>query len=545
MGSTTKAIPRPGPVRNVTLPKFDFRDIAAAHNLTAANVYGGETKKRYILEMTGNGVVVFDFDNDGWQDLFFVNGTRLDRPVNTGGRLYRNREGKAFEDVTTASGLNRAGWGQGACAADFNNDGRMDLFVTYYGANALYRNLGGGRFREIPLPFTGERWSTGCALLDYDRDGDVDIFAANYAAFDLKTALRPGSNPFCYWKALAVFCGPRGMPGGQNILYRNDRESFKDASKESGISIGGLHYGLGATSSDFDDDGWPDLYVACDSTPGILYRNNRNGSFSDIAVEAGAAYGDSGQEQGSMGVSAADYDGDGRIDIVKTNFMDETATLYRNEGDRFFTDATLQSGLGFHTKFVGWGVEFLDADNDGRKDILMANGHIYPEMETAKTSETFRQSKLFYWNAGNGVFADATTGALKSLASSRGLAVGDLDNDGALEIVVVNMNAAPAVFRNLAPKGNSILVELQPAIGARVTIVAGGGRQVGEPHAGSSYASQSDLRVHFGLANRSVVDKMEIRWPDGNTEFLSSAGANQWIVVHQGKGIVARRSLRR
>lgn len=549
MGSTTKVIPRPSPLAKAKAgaPRFDYRDVAAALGLSAPNIYGGEARKRYILEMTGNGVAVFDFDNDGWLDLFFVNGARLEGPAPTG-RLYRNQGGGRFTDVTARSGITRTGWGQGVCAGDYDNDGLTDLFVTYYGtSNILYRNMGGGVFRDAGLPAGAQRWSTGCAFLDYDRDGFLDIFAANYVVFDLPRAVSPGSSPFCFWKGLPVFCGPRGMPGGRNILYRNNgKGGFTDVSSQAGIVIPGQHYGLGVTVSDFDDDGWPDIYVACDSTPGILYANQKNGTFTDIAVPAGAAYGEAGQEQGSMGVAAGDYDNDGRIDIVKTNFMDETPTLYHNDGDRFFTDATFQAGLGIHTKFVGWGVAFLDADQDGRKDILMANGHIYPEMESSKTAERFRQSKLLYWNQGNGAFADVTDAGgpgLTAPASSRGLALGDLDGDGTLEAVVVNMNAPPSILKNGAPVGNAILLDVG-AIGARVIVESGSVRQVEEVRSGSSYASQSDFALHFGLGTAKTADKVTIRWPDGKTETHLDLPANHRIVIRKAKGVTAKKAFR-
>jgi hypothetical protein len=556
MGGGAKAVAR-GPAKarlDLPSPKVDYRDIAAAAGLTAPNIYGGVTTKKYILEMTGNGAAIFDFDNDGRPDIFLVNGIRLETPAGqkATSRLYHNEGDGKFRDVTENSGLTQTGWGQGVCAGDFDNDGLTDLLVTYYGHNVLYRNLGGGRFEDVTektgLPTTGQRWGTGCAFLDYDRDGYLDIFVANYLEFDLEKAALPGANPFCSWKGLRVFCGPRGFPSGHNFLYHSERgRSFTDVTQKAGITSSDLHYNLGVVSSDFDDDGWPDIYVACDSSPSLLYRNNHDGTFTDIAVGHGVAYGPDGQEQGSMGVSAADYDNDGRIDIVKTNFIDETSTLYHNEGDAYFEDQTYAGGLGVNTRFVGWGVNFLDVDQDGWKDIFMANGHIYPELAGAKVGEEYRQPKIIYWNLRNGAFRDITKQAGASLSAprvSRGVAVGDLDGDGAPEILVVNMNEPPSLFKNFAPKGTAILIEMvgtksnRSAIGARVTVTAGELRQTGEVQSGGSYASQNDFRLHFGLGSAAKVDQIEIRWPSGAVEKLNNLEAGQCIRVREGDGIV-------
>ena len=559
MGSSAKAIPRSSPRAETDLPtpKIEFRDISSAIGLTAPNVYGGENKKRFILEMTGNGVAVFDFDNDGWRDILLVNGTRFDLQQSqpkARHQLYRNKGDGSFEDVTEGSGLKNAGWGQGVCAGDFDNDGRVDLLLTYYGQNVLYRNRGNGAFQDISadagLPTTRHRWNTGCTFLDYDRDGLLDIFVSNYVRFEIEETLQPGANPFCFWRGLAVFCGPKGFPGGQNLLYHNEGEGrFRDVSKQAGITLPGLHYGLGAISSDLDGDGWPDIYVACDSTPSILYRNNRDGTFTDVAVEAGVAYGDAGQEEGSMGVAVGDYDNNGRLDIVKTNFMDETSTLYHNQGGWFFEDVTYLAGLGVNTKYVGWGIQFLDIDQDGWKDILVANGHIYPELSGAGKGEDYRQGKILYWNLRNGSFRDVTNSAgmpLTTPSVSRGMATGDLDGDGVPEVVVVNMNAPPAVLENTSEKGNAILVELvgtesnRSAIGARVTVKADSRAQHDEVRSGSSYASQSDFRLHFGLGDADSADEIQVRWPNGLVEKYLNVKANQSVKIREGDGIIHR-----
>src|SRR5262249_41728593 len=504
---------------------------------------------------TGNGAAIVDLDNDGRPDIFLAGGVRLDGLAPSekpGSRLYLNQGDGTFRDVTATSGLGQAGWAQGVCAGDYDNDGLTDLFVTQFGHNNLYRKVGGGRFEDVTekagLPVTGERWGTGCAFLDYDRDGYLDLFVANYVEFSLEKAKLPGANPFCFWKGLRVFCGPRGFPGGQSVLYHNNQgRSFTDVTRKAGITTTDLYYGLSVVSADFDDDWWPDVYVACDSTPSMLYRNNHDGTFTDIAVSHGAAYGPDGQEQGSMGGAAGDYDNDGRIDIVKTNFIDETATLYRNQGKAYFEDQTYAGGLGVNTKFVGWGVEFVDFDHDGWKDLFIANGHIYPELEGSKVGEDYRQPKLLYWNLRNGALRDVTreAGAALSLPQvSRGVATGDLDGDGSPEILVVNMNAPPSLLKNVGPKGNAIIVEAigtksnRSAIGARVTVVTGKLRQVDEVRSGGSYASQRDFRLHFGLDRAARVDRIEIRWPSGAVEAITGVSANQWIRVKEGEGIV-------
>jgi hypothetical protein len=415
--------------------------------------------------------------------------------------------------------------------------------MTYYGHNVLYRNKN-GVFADITaqagLPTSGARFSTGCAFLDYDRDGKLDLLVANYVRFDLQTA-RSGAAKYCTWKGLSVFCGPRGFPTDFPILYHNEGGGrFRDVTAGSIKAIEGLHYGLGVVSSDFDDDGWPDAYIACDSTPGILLHNNRDGTFTDVAVAAGTAYGPDGEELGSMGVASVDVNGDGRMDIVKTNFIEETPTVYQNHGDMFFTDATVDFGLAVNSDCVGWGVVAGDFDHDGWPDLAMANGHIYPELGPA-----YPEPKSLYWNAG-GVFVAARRSGLEMPRVSRGMASGDLNHDGTLELVVSNMNGIPSVYINQGPKERALIIRLEgvksnrSAIGARVVITSGSRTQTREVQSGGSYASQNDLALHFGLGAADTVDSVEIAWPSGLKERYSNVGTNQTIYLKEGSGITRR-----
>ncbi|HVO62938.1 MAG TPA: CRTAC1 family protein [Terriglobales bacterium] len=530
-----------------------FTDIAEKAGITMNIVYGGVDTKKYIIETTGTGVAIFDYDNDGWPDIFIVNGTTLEgftagkAPTN---HLYRNNHDGTFTDVTPGSGLAASGWGQGVCVGDYDNDGWEDLYVTYYGKNLLYHN-DNGVFREVGekagVAGTGKAWGSGCAFVDYDRDGKLDLMVANYVDFDLSTAPAPGERPSCMWKGAPVMCGPRGLPGAKNILYHNRGDgSFEDVTKKAHIDQTDGHYGLSVSTLDFDDDGWPDIYVACDSTPSILYRNNHDGTFTDVAVTAGAAFNEDGREQAGMGSTVGDYDGDGRLDVFKTNFSDDTSTLYRNNGDGTFTDATFSAGLGLHTQYLGWGTMFFDFDNDGWPDLILANGHVYPEVDKYHLGSNYPEPKILYRNNGNGTFTDISSEAgpgITAVASSRGLAVGDLWNDGRLSVVITNMNAKPSLLANDVHNSNHwIALKLigtrsnRDAIGARITVKAGKRIWVDEVRSGSSYNSNSDMRVHFGLGAIARTDSVQIRWPSGLVEAFADLKFDAVNTVKEGLG---------
>jgi len=537
-------------------PVANFVDIADKAGLTMKNVFGGLDTKKYIIETTGTGVALFDYDNDGWLDIFFVNGTTLEDmkagksgPTN---HLYHNNHDGTFTDVTEKAGLLGAtGWGQGVCVGDYDNDGWQDLFVTYYGKNRLYHN-DHGVFKLVSeqagVAGNGKEWGAGCAFVDYDRDGRLDLFVANYVDFDVTTAPAPGDRPSCMWKGAPVMCGPRGLPHHKNILYHNRGDgTFEDVTVKSHIDQTNGHYGLGVSTLDYDNDGWPDIYVACDSTPSILYHNNKDGTFTDVAVIAGAAFNEDGREQGGMGTTVGDYDGDGRLDIFKTNFSDDTSSLYHNNPDGTFTDVTTDAGLGLYTKYLGWGTMFFDFDNDSWPDLMLVNGHVYPEVDKFHLGSNYQEPRLLYRNNGNGTFSDVSDAAgpgITAMASSRGLAVGDLWNDGQMSAVISTMNDRPSLLKNEQKYPNHWIAfkaegtkSNRDGIGARITVRAGKRLLVNEVRSGSSYYSQSDMRVHFGLGAATKLDSVEIRWPSGLTERFDSAAVDQINTVKEGTGV--------
>jgi hypothetical protein len=526
----------------------DYRDVAADAGLTALDVSGSADNKRYILEATGHGVAILDFDDDGLMDIFLVNGSTFDpaTPAPTS-HLYRNKAKLKFEDVTAQAGLTATGWGQGACVADYDSDGRSDLFVTYYGHSILYRNEGSGKFRDVTketgLYNAAVRWDTGCTFFDYDRDGKLDLAVTGYIDFDRSKVPEPGGGGFCQWKGLPVMCGPRGLPPGRHCLFHNEGGKFRDVSEPAGIAKRTGCYGFTVTAADFDGDGYPDLYVACDSTPSLLYHNRKDGTFEEIGIAAGVALNEDGREQAGMGVAVADYDEDGFLDIAKTNFSDDVLNLYRNDGKGNFVDTVYESGLAAHSQYLGWGIQFLDVDHDGRKDLLVVNGHVYPEVDRTRMDARFRQPRLLYWNIGGSRFQDISPSsgpALRAVQSSRGAAVADLDNDGSLEIVVNNLGARPSLLKNFAPVKNWLLVRCVDAdgkrdvIGAQVRVHMAERRISGQVQGGASFLSQNDPRVHFGLGTAAAYDRIEVRWPNGVLETFPGGPANRIVSLRRG-----------
>jgi enediyne biosynthesis protein E4 len=531
---------------------YSIQDVARDARLDFLQVCGGDTSKKYILETTGSGVAFIDYDNDGWLDIFLVNGTRMEgfppgqSPTS---KLFHNNRDGTFTDVTAKAGLTHSGWGQGVCIGDYDNDGFDDIFVTYWGEDLLYHNNGDGTFTEIgrkaKVAGDGTRWSTGCAFVDYDRDGKLDLFVTHYVNFSMQNAKAPGSNPYCVYRDLAINCGPRGLQGETSTLYHNNGDgTFTDVSASSGILKPSGYFGLGVLVADYDNDGWPDIYVASDSTPSLLFMNNHDGTFREDGTLRGVAFSQDGMEQAGMGVSTADYDHDGWLDILKTNFSDEVVNLYHNDGKAVFTNVSEASGLSAHTHYVGWGCGFFDPDNDGYADVLYVNGHVYPELERIHIDTTYREPRVLYRNLRGGKFEDVSQlagAAITTPSTGRGCAFGDFNNDGWIDVVVNNQNAGPSLLKTTGQNGNHwINIKLvgvksnRSAIGARVKCVAGQLSQIDEVRSGGSYISQNDLRIHFGLGKNKVLDRLEIQWPSGTIDQLRSVAADQFIRIQEG-----------
>jgi hypothetical protein len=530
-------------------PGVTFVDVTKESGIAFSHVWSPD--KKYILESMSGGVAVFDVDKDGLLDVYLVNAPTVDLsgdPRRARSELWRNRGDGTFVDITDRAGVGAPGWGMGAVAADFDNDGWDDLYVTCYGPNHLYRNNGDGTFSDVTVKAgVGDpRWSTGAAFADYDGDGWLDLFVANYVDVRLEALPEFGKGQFCEFHGIPVQCGPRGLPGSGDSLYRNRGDgTFEDVSTRAGVADAKGRFGMGVAWSDVDGDRHPDLFVANDAGPNFLYRNNGNGTFVDVALQAGTALSEDGNEQGSMGVAIGDYNHSGGRSILVTNFAEDYNALYRHDKGWQFTDVSFASQTAkASVPLVGWGTHFLDYDNDGWLDVLVVNGHVYPQVERAGASSRYAQRKLLYRNNRNGTFTEvtATAGAVLSVpAVSRGSAAGDLDNDGDVDVVINNLDGAPTVLRNDGGNGlNFLVVDLEGrtvnrgAVGALVTVIAGDLVQRAERRAGDSYLSHSDGRLHFGLGTRAKVDSVEVRWPNGVVQRFLDVPANRFVKIVEG-----------
>ena len=543
-------------------PKFSgrpwpvtFTDVAPHAGLTSPTVYGDEYTKRYIVEANGPGIAFYDYDHDGWLDVFVPSGTRLEgfppghEPTN---RLYHNNRDGTFTDVTQKAGLTRTGWCYGVCVGDYDNDGHDDLFLTYYGKNVLYHNNGDGTFSDVTekagLLETETRYGTGCTFVDYDRDGFLDLFVSRYIAMDLAKTPVGGSSRYCKYLDVPVNCGPLGLQQETCTLYHNNGDgTFTDVSAKAGILKAGSRYGLTAVAFDYNNDGWPDLFVACDSTPNLLYRNNHDGTFTEVGMEAGCAVSGDGQEEANMGVGVGDYDADGYLDLFLPHFSSDTPILYHNLHGEFFDDVTYAAGLAVNTKYVCWGVGFADFDNDGWLDIFHVTGTVYPEVEKVDPDYKFKTPRLVYRNLGNGSFeevSDMCGAPVLEPHSSRGCTFGDFNNDGNIDVLILNMSEPPSLLLNQNHSSHHWLnIKLvgtrsnRSAIGARVAVTSGERRQIREVLSASSYISQSDLRQHFGLGAARKVDQIEVRWPSGRVDRVHDVDVDQFIVLEEDRGI--------
>jgi enediyne biosynthesis protein E4 len=538
-------------------PFSQFTDVAAQAGLTQPIIYGTPGKATYIDESMGGGCAFFDYDNDGWMDIFIAGGRRLDgTPPGSGNRLYRNNRDGTFTDVTAKAGLGDPGWANGVCVGDYNNDGFEDLFLTYYGHNRLYRNNGDGTFADVTakagLLHEGDRFGAGCTFVDYNKDGHLDLFVSNYVEFNEATAPKPNVQvATCSYQGVAVYCGPRGLPAPAHALYRNNGDgTFTDVSKASGIASVKTSYGLTAVALDIDEDGWPDILVAADSTPSLLFMNNHDGTFREEALQRGLAVSADGQEMAGMGIAPGDYDLDGHIDIFRTHYQLQASGLYHATGKGEFDDVSFAAGIGGERRYVSWGAGMVDLDNDGWPDIFYVTGNVYPELERVFAKFPSRSQAILFRNLGNGKFVELGEEAGPAMAArhvSRGCAFGDFDNDGDMDMLVMNQNEPPSLVRNDAPAGNHWLkVRLEgtksnrSAIGARVLVHYGGKVQAQEVMSQSSYLSANDPRLHFGMGAATTAD-VEIYWPSGLADSLKSVPANQLLTLREGNGPVKER----
>jgi hypothetical protein len=556
-----KQQPRPAPSGRPF--NAHFVDVAKSAGLTAPVIYGGVDHKEYILEADGCGCAFFDYDNDGWMDIFLLTGTRLSgSPPGTTNRLYKNNRDGTFTDVTEKAGLHHVGWANAVCVADYNNDGFEDLFCTYYGQNKLYQNNGDGTFTDVTeragLVVASDKpsWGAGCSFVDFDRDGHLDLFVSYYLQFDLALVAKPGEDVNCSWKGLPVNCGPRGLPPGfpgRHVLYRNNRDgTFTDVSEKAGLNGPRANYGMTVVAADFDEDGWQDIYVACDSTPSLLYMNNHDGTFREEGVLRGVAYNEDGLEQAGMGVGIGDYRLSGHLDILKTSFSEDTSVLYRNDGKANFTDVTRVSGLGIESSYTCWGAGIVDLDNDGYPDIFIVAGSVYPEVEKSLPRYPNRDPRILFRNLGDGTFEELGGEAGPAILephSSRGCAFGDFDNDGDVDILILNMNEPPSLLRNdLRGQNHWIKVKLvgtksnRSAIGARVLVHYGGKKQAQSLASQASYYSANDPRLHFGLGAIKVVD-IDVSWPSGASEHVKGVVADCLVTIVEGKGLFSKQKM--
>jgi hypothetical protein len=533
-------------------PPAPVRFVDATGSAGVAFTHVSSPEKRYIVESMSGGVALFDYDNDGRLDIYLVNSLTVDLVRSKGktrSLLYRNRGDGRFEDVTDRAGVGDVGWGMGVAVADYDNDGFEDLYVTCVGPNRLFRNNGDGAFTDVTKKagVSDPRWSAGAAFFDYDADGHLDLYVANYVAFDFDNLPEFGKGKLCQYKGIPVQCGPRGLAGEGDSLYRNNGDgTFTDVTKKAGVSDPNGYYGMQPIASDFDDDGLVDLFVANDSTPNFHYKNQGDGTFKEVGFMVGTAVNENGSEQGSMGVTVADYNHDGRLDLFVTNFDDDYNTLYRNDGRGNFTDAAHAARVAaVSLPYVGWGTKFFDYDNDGWADLFVANGHVYPQIPS------YRQRNFLHRNQRDGTFLDVTE-PLGPLAAEkrvgRGAAFGDIDGDGDVDIVINNLDGAAQVLRNDGGSANnSVLIKTVGAksnrggVGAKVRVVAGDLAQTDEVRSGDSYLSQSDLRLHFGLEKRTRIDLIEVRWPGGAVERITNAGVNKVLTIKEGRGLVEQK----